>query len=202
MPIISETFAAYDHANVAIALDACLEADDRSYDLIALSGQQRHYGSLSDLIEMGEQTGVGLGSVDHVNLAVGPEDTMAAVQFGIYLVRDGGVPLVLLLRGAQEQHGPEEGVTVEILSAQQDLARSLLAGVRRLMVELNIFRGQVLSFGQSRMGFMGAGPVIFHARPNVGREELYSRPACWSRWSGRSSGSAPTAIGCGPAAST
>jgi hypothetical protein len=40
--------------------------------------------------------------VDHVNLAVGPEDTMAAVQFGIHLVRDGGVPLVLLLRGPQE----------------------------------------------------------------------------------------------------
>jgi hypothetical protein len=176
MPIISETFAPYDHANVAVALDAYLEAEERSYDLIGLSGQQRHYGSLSDLIEMGEQSGVGLGSVDHVNLAVGPEETMAAVDFGIYLVRDAGVPLVVLLRGPQEQHGPEQGVSLEILSSQQDPARLLLSEVRRLMVELNVFRGQVLSFGQSRMGFMGAGPVIFHPRPNVGREELVFAP--------------------------
>src|SRR6266550_186020 len=176
MPIISETFPPYDHANVAVALDAYLESGDRSYELIGLSGQQRHYGALSDLIEMGEQTGAGLGSVDHVNLAVGPEETMAAVQFGIYLIQDAGVPLVLLLRGVQEHHGPDTGVTVELLSAQQDPARSLLAAVRRLMVELNVFRGQVLSFGQSRIGFMGAGPVLFHARPNVGREELVFAP--------------------------
>ena len=128
MPIISETFPPYDHANVAVAIDAYLDADDRSYELIGLSGQQRHSGSLSDLIEMGEQTGAGLGSVDHVNLAVGPEETMAAVQFGIYLIQDAGVPLVLLLRGAQEHHGPDAGVTVELLSAQQDPARSLCGG--------------------------------------------------------------------------
>src|SRR4030081_1553150 len=53
MPIISETFAPYDHANVAVALDAYLEAEERSYALIGLSGQHCHYGSLSDLIEMG-----------------------------------------------------------------------------------------------------------------------------------------------------
>jgi len=86
------------------------------------------------------------------------------------------VPLVVLLRGPQEHHGPDQVVTLQILAAEGAPARSLLAEVRRLTVELNVFRGQVLSFGQSRMGYMGAGPVTFHERPNVGRDELVFAP--------------------------
>ncbi len=176
MPIISETFPPYDHANVQVAIDAYLGAAGRGFELIGLSGQQRHHGSLSDLIEMGRHMGIAFGSVDFVNLPAGPDETMAVVQFGIYLVRDEGVPLVVLLRGPQEHHGPDQVVTLQILAAEGAPARSLLAEVRRLTVELNVFRGQVLSFGQSRMGYMGAGPVTFHERPNVGRDELVFAP--------------------------
>ena len=176
MPIISETFPPYDHANVQVAIDAYLGAAGRGFEVIGLSGQQRHHGSLSDLIEMGRHMGIAFGSVDFVNLPAGPDETMAVVQFGIYLVRDEGVPLVVLLRGPQEHHGPDQVVTLQILAAEGAPARSLLAEVRRLTVELNVFRGQVLSFGQSRMGYMGAGPVTFHERPNVGRDELVFAP--------------------------
>jgi cell division protease FtsH len=40
------------------------------------------------------------------------------------------------------------------------------------MVELNVFRGQVVSFGESHMGRMGVGPVVFHRRPDLARDQL------------------------------
>jgi ATP-dependent 26S proteasome regulatory subunit len=48
----------------------------------------------------------------------------------------------------------------------------MLGELRRLVVELNVFRGQMISFGETHMGNMGVGPIVFHARPNVGREAI------------------------------
>ena len=172
VPVISDSFASYDHANVQVAMTAWLGDAGRSYELAGLAGQQRHFGSLSDLVEMGELAHVRLASVDLVNLPVGPDDTLAAVQFGIFLIQDHGVPIVVLFRGPDPRHGPDENVGLEVICAEQARARSMLGDLRRLMVQLNVFRGQVLSFGQPRMGFVGAGPVMFHRRPAVAREEL------------------------------
>ena len=172
LPVIADSFPSYDHANLQVALSAFLAAEGRRHELIGLSGQQRHYGSLSDLVEMGHhQIWVRLGSADYVNLPIGPDETLACVQFGLLLLEDRGARAVVLMRGPDE-HGPHQAVSLEILCVDHGTARSLLAEVHRLMVELNVFRGQVLSFGQSRMGFVGAGPVNFHRRPQVSREDL------------------------------
>jgi len=53
LPVIADSFPPYDHANLQVALSAFLAAEGRRHELIGLSGQQRHFGSLSDLVEMG-----------------------------------------------------------------------------------------------------------------------------------------------------
>jgi hypothetical protein len=78
------------------------------------------------------------------------------VQFGLFLVNDRGSRLVVLMRGPTE-YGPQQAVTLEILSADPEQARALLAAVRQLMRERNVFRKQVISFGESHMGHVGAG---------------------------------------------
>jgi cell division protease FtsH len=50
LPVISDSFAACDHVNVQVALSAYLAEDRRSHELVGLTGQQRHFQSLSELI--------------------------------------------------------------------------------------------------------------------------------------------------------
>ncbi len=174
VPVVSESFAPYDHVNVQVALTAYLE-DGRSHGLLGLLGQQRHYSSLSDLLDVAHQLGIRVGPPDLVNLPIGPGETLACVQYGLYLVTDGDARFAVLLRGAEEQHG-QALVTIEVLADNRALALAFLAGIRRLIVELNVFRGQVLSFGDSQMGHMAIGPMVFHERPAIERAQLVLSP--------------------------
>jgi cell division protease FtsH len=171
LPVIAESHPAFDHQNVQIALTAYLERDGRSHDLVGLSGQQRRWMSLSDLVASAHHAGVGIGSVDLVNLPIGPDDTLACVAFGLYLIDDGGTKMGLLLRAGNEERGTTD-IGIEIVCSDRDAARGLLADVRRLMVERNVFRGQMVSFGESRLGHVMAGPIIFHRRPDLTRDAL------------------------------
>jgi hypothetical protein len=171
LPVVSDAFPPYDHVNVQIALSAYLEADGRTHQLVGLSGHQRHFESLADLLHTPHGFGVQIGSVDFASLPVSPDQTLPCVRFGLFLVNDRGLRLVVLMRGPTE-FGPQQAVTLEILSADQQRASALLAEVRRVMVERSVFRRQVLSFGESHMGHVGLGPVVFLPRPRLTRDQL------------------------------
>jgi hypothetical protein len=171
LPVVSEAFMPFDHVNVQVAVDAYLADTGRGFRLQGLTGQHRHFEAFSDIIQQSRWSAVGLGSVDFVNLPVGPEDTLACVRFGLYLIDDRGTRLVMLMRGADERGG-QEMVTLEILGRDREAGRALLAEIRRLMVELSVFRGQVLAFGESPMGQMMLGPIVFLRRPDLDREQL------------------------------
>jgi cell division protease FtsH len=175
LPVVSQSFPSYDHVNVQVAMSAYLGATGRSHELVGFIGQQRHYGSLSDVIEMARYGGVRIGSVDLVNLPIGPEETLPCVQFGLFLIFDGTDRLVVLMRGPREDT-PQVAVSLEIVAAEERVARSFLEEIRRLMVELNVFRGQMLSFGESQMGRFGVGPIVFHRRPEMERDQLVMGP--------------------------
>jgi cell division protease FtsH len=170
-PILSEGFAAWDHVNVQVGLSAWLASDGRSHELIGLTGQQRHYSSLSDMLDTAGWMNVRPGPVDLVNLPVGPHDTLPCVQFGLFLVDDGSSRFAVLMRGPSP-HGETQGVTLEVLSPDQERGRAFLETVRGLAAELNVFRRQVISFGESPMGHYGLGPIVFYERPLVAREDL------------------------------
>ncbi|HEY1330316.1 MAG TPA: AAA family ATPase [Actinomycetota bacterium] len=171
LPVVAETYAGYDHVNVQVAVSAYLAGDERRHELIGLTGSQRHHSTLSDLLETGHWMGVRIGAPDFVNLHSGPEETLACVQFGLFMIHDGQTPIAALMRGADERMD-RGGVSLEVLSREQGAARAFLDEIRRLMVELNVFRGQVISFGEARMGHFGAGPVVFFHRPDVSRDQL------------------------------
>jgi cell division protease FtsH len=171
LPVVAQPFMSFDHANVHVALQAWLSEKGTTHETLGLSGQSRHFGSFADLLEMGPHTGVRVGKPDLVDLPIGPEETLACVQFGVFLIARGDERLAVLLRGPDE-HGPNEGVMLEILSTDPESARRFLAEIRRLIVELNVFRGQVLSFGESQFGHMAVGPVVFHHRPTLDRDRL------------------------------
>lgn len=175
VPILSETFQSWDHVNVQVAVTAWLGGEGRSHELVGLTGQQRHYSSLSDMLDAGQWMGVRVGPVDLVNLPVGPRETLACVQFGLFLVDDGGARFAVLMRGPSP-HAESQGITLEVLSVDEERGLAFLRDVRDLTIELNVFRGQVISFGESPMGHYGAGPIVFYDRPAVQRTDLVLAP--------------------------
>lgn len=173
LPVVAENHPAYDHVNLQVALDAYLAEEGRSHELIGLTGQQRRWMSLADLVASAQHSGVTIGSVDFANLPIGPEDTLACVGFGLYLVEDRGTKLAALVRMGSEDMGPgNAGVWVEVVCRDREAARTMLGEIRRLMVERNVFRGQVISFGESQMGHVTLGPIVFQRRPTLGRDAI------------------------------
>lgn len=171
LPVVAQSFMPFDHVNVQVALQAYLSEQGTTYEILGLSGQSRHFGSFADLLDMGPHTGVRVGKPDLVDLPVGPDETLACVQFGLFLIARGDERLAVLVRGPDE-HGQNQGLMLEILSPDPESARRFLAEIRRLIVELNVFRGQVLSFGESPFGHMAVGPIVFHHRPTLDRDRL------------------------------
>ena len=64
LPVVAEGYASYDHVNLQVALDAYAGAKGRTAELIGLSGQQRRWMSLSDLVATAHHQGVEIGRVD------------------------------------------------------------------------------------------------------------------------------------------
>jgi cell division protease FtsH len=171
LSVTAGSFLPFDHANVQVAIEHYLSRDGTTHETIGLSGQARHFGSFADVLQMGRHAGARVGKPDLVDLPIGPDRTIACIQFGVVLIARGEDRLAVLMRGPDE-HGSTQDVVLEVLSSDPPRAREFLAEIRRLMAELNVFRGQVLSFGESRFGHMGVGPVVFHGRPTLRREQL------------------------------
>lgn len=173
LPVVAETHPPYDHVNLQVAFDAYLSEPGRAHELIGLTGQQRRWMSLADLVASAHHSGVAIGSVDYANLPIGPEDTLACVAFGVYLIEDHGTKLAALVRQGNEDMGPGNvDVTVEVVCRDREAARAMLAELRRLVVERNVFRRQVISFGESRMGHVTIGPIVFHHRARLERDAI------------------------------
>ena len=58
LPAIAHSFMAFDHVNVQIAVESFLAREGTTHDSLGVSGQGRHFGSFSDLLEMGRFAGV------------------------------------------------------------------------------------------------------------------------------------------------
>jgi cell division protease FtsH len=151
-----------------------LELQGRSHRLVGLTGHQRHFASFSDLLETAHMMGVRVGAPDLVTLATGPTSSLACVQFGLFLIDDRGDRIAILLRGPSER-GDQSGVNLEIVSPSDGHAATVLEEIRSLMVEHNVFRNQVLAFGETSMGHRGLGMLTFLPRAQMSDRELVLR---------------------------
>jgi hypothetical protein len=167
LPVLAEEVAAWDHANLQLALEALLAHEGRTSEVVGIGGGQKRYMpmSLSDLVN---EVGYEPGSVEYENLDVGPAQTHPCMQFGLVLLRDARGPAALLVRKADE-HQPRSGLTVEAMTADEAHASELLAELRRLMRERNVFRGQMISLESTMWGQVR---VAFHERPAIERDDV------------------------------
>ena len=177
--VVEETWPAYDHVNVQAGLDAWLADPRRSWELVGVVGYQHRPFGLGELLADGELSGDPFGprpgNASSANLAAGPDGAVRpCVRCGLYLVIEGDVRTAVLVRGPE----PEMGVivtAVHLVSTGPGVAPRAAAEIRAAALEHNVFRGQVLSFGQEVFGH-GQTLLRFHRRPTMAADQLILAP--------------------------
>jgi hypothetical protein len=173
--VAKATWQAYDRVNVQTGVNAWLAEPGRTHTLTGLIDYRHRDISLPDLMRPGRY-GAGLGSVETEALPAGPGGkTLPCVQIGLYLTSDTaasstGGTAVILLRGPEE-HGSDQ-VYLEVACTDQDRAQEIVAAIRRLSEEHNVFRGHVIEFGDEVFGYHQGSLLSFVDRPEVSREEV------------------------------
>jgi hypothetical protein len=172
-PVVSGSWRAYDHVNLQAGVDAWLRKPGRRHTLAGLTGFRHSNLGLADLMQPAVgHYGIGLGSVAMTALPAGPDgETRACVQAGLYLVTDGDVRLAMLLHGPDDPGRDAEAV-LEVACLDQKAAQRVVDEVRRLAVEQNVFRGQVIAFGGEVFGGGKDDELRFLGRPALGRASV------------------------------
>jgi hypothetical protein len=178
LDVVEETWPGYDHVNVQAGLDAWLSAPGRAWELVGVASFQGVMFGLGDLLAGGRQEdmhGLRPGNPSSVNLACGPDGAVRpCIRCGVHLVTDGDVRTAVLLRGAAPEYG-QNHVSVQVMSTDPDAAPRAAAEIRAAALERNVFRGQVLSFGQEVFGH-GQTLLQFHRRPAMTADQLVLAP--------------------------
>jgi cell division protease FtsH len=171
LPVVSEKFGAFEHATVQLAIDHLLARPGTRHELIGIAGGGgREHHSLTELLETGRRHGAfWIGAVDYATVPVSVDEERTCVRFGLYLIDDGRRRLAVLLRGGNPEHGVP--AQLEVLAPSADDARAWLVGLREERAACNVLRRQVLSFEPSQFE-PGIGPVRFHRRPELSRNDV------------------------------
>jgi ATPase family associated with various cellular activities (AAA) len=176
LPVAKGSWPAYDRVNVQTALDVWLTEPARDHRVVGLTQYRHRDFGLADLLHSTERWGPGIGSIETQSLPAGPNgETRQCVQCAIYLTTDTDGKAALLVRGPEE-HGTNEGISVEVVATNAERASEIVAELSRLSVEHNVFRGHVIAFGDEVFGRHGTALLTFVERPHLDREQVVLPP--------------------------
>jgi hypothetical protein len=167
LPLVTEDVPAHRFVDLDIAMEAIAGPESR---LVGVTGgQQREHEALPALLSQ-SYAPFALGPVDFAPASTGPDTQRQTVSFGLRLFFFQGEPVAVLQRSARLEYG-RDSARLEVLSGSPELSGRVLEEVRRLMLELSVLRGQVLTFAVSDFG-PRAGGATFLARPDVAADDV------------------------------
>ncbi len=173
LPITEEQWPAYEHVNVQAALDAGVGV--REHQVIGVTGY-RHRGpfGMAELVAGNDPDHFHVprpGNVARVTVPAGPDGaTRECYRAVVVLASDGDARVAVLFRGA-DADDDRRRVSVEVVSDRPEAGPRVAAELRDLSLRHNVYRGQVVSFGQSMFGERGS-VLSFHSRQPVPRDAL------------------------------
>src|SRR4051794_22111236 len=125
LPIHGEDLPSFEHANLQLALTAALERPGWSHQVIGLSGQTHGFAATLGELVIG-RTHLQPGPPAYLNAPVGPGKTLPCLTAALLNVNAPEGPLCVLVYRGQE-HGMMQGLTVQALSPQEEVASQFLA---------------------------------------------------------------------------
>ncbi|MEV0390490.1 ATP-binding protein [Nonomuraea sp. NPDC050643] len=168
---VTQAFRNWEHASLQRGVDAYL-AERGEADWFGVSGQGREHNDTVDLLTAAVRgfERFEVGAVDYATTAVGPDETVEVVTFGLArTTTPDGAPAVIVLRGPAEMFG-RQGCRIEVIAASRERATATREEIERLMRAHDVLRGQILTFGVSE--HRGNSLVTFLPRPELGPDEV------------------------------
>jgi ATPase family associated with various cellular activities (AAA) len=147
---VTERFPIWDHVNVHRGVEAFLARHGSVGTWFGMTtGMMRPHQDLLSRLAMPAPGAMGkVGSASYGTAACGPDTDTEVVTLGlIATTAPGGAPAVIGMR-AEREFGPPHG-ELEVLAADRAAAAATRTEIGKLTHEHNVFRGQVLSFGQN-----------------------------------------------------
>jgi cell division protease FtsH len=172
-PITSEEIGVHERPNLQLALDAYLGADGRSHELVGVVSP--HEGmelSLSTFVHEDAHFPAKVGAVQRTVVPLAGGESVSCVVSGLYLVRDGERRMALHIGGGESRFGRPQ-VRLDVMAPTSEEGEALVAELRRLMHEHNVFRGKVIALGTSGGDYEeSAVGVTFVSVPEVERDDI------------------------------
>lgn len=170
-PVTVDTIAPYDLPNLQLALDAYLERDGAEHRVVGFGGQISYVEmSLSGLVhDVG--FGIAVGPVRRTLVQLDRGRSITCITAGLFLISEGGRRCaVLLMKGRRGMDEP--GLRLEVISDEPPHAERLIADLRALMSEHNVYRGKVLALKGGGDPMDAGVRVEFPAPEPVARDEI------------------------------
>ncbi|MGI5292219.1 AAA family ATPase [Nonomuraea polychroma] len=171
---VTQAFQGWEHASLQLGVDAYLEARGEA-EWFGVSGQGREHNDTINILSVAERghERFEIGAVDYTTAAIGPDETMEVVTFGLATTSaPDGSPIVIVLRGPAETFARPgmEGCRVEVIAASRQAATSAREEIERMMRRHDALRGRILTFGVSE--HRGNSLVTFLPRPALGPDQV------------------------------
>lgn len=169
LPGTTQVVAAHRLVDADLAL-AALAKDSGASPIGVSGGQMRDQSALPELLTGSMYKHFRPGPVDYVFVPDGPDSVRRVISFGLYLLSFDGNAVAVLQRAAQPERG-RSTAAIEVLTADPNVASAFIKEFSRLMLELSVLRGQVLSFTGNEYG-NGAAGATFLVRPQVVHDDV------------------------------
>ncbi|HEY1381491.1 MAG TPA: AAA family ATPase [Gemmataceae bacterium] len=164
LPVVEQTFQPYHRPNLHVAVQGLLAEPGRDPALVGVVvPQEFHNVTLAKLTRPRTAAEFDQGPVEYADVDLAGDRRLACVKRGLYLFRDDGRPVALLIGDMSVFRG---GLTVEVMAGDRDTAERILRRIVRETRHGSAFRGSVLSVEQD---CTGNTKVQFHILPPVER---------------------------------
>lgn len=170
LPTVSDALEPSDLPNLQIALDEWLRGPDRTYELLGVTTATEYLrASLPALVSTdAERSGAfSSGPVSYRRVPLDDGEMLSCVENGLFVVRDGGRPIALLVLYNAESY--RRALSVAVLAADRAHGEKVLAQLRSAMRQRSVYRGRAVSLGLAPDRTLA---VEFHHLPTIDRAQV------------------------------
>jgi cell division protease FtsH len=179
LSVVVEPMTSAQRPNLQVALDAFLAAPERRSTIVGLQSPNRaHEGvSFAQALQR-EWSMLTIGAPEFSEISLGEGEVLPCLDFGIYLVHEDDHPFAILVSKAAA-YNPQVQQRVEVIAQTPERASEMIAELRRLMRERNVYRGKIVRFEANNQ--LGGVTAVIQSLPRVTREQLVLEPSTLDR---------------------
>ncbi len=165
-PVVRQDFQVYERPNLHLAIEEIAGCNGQ---LAPLGVVERDYSvTLARLVSPTSANDFASGPVEFVDVDLGPNERLACVQRGVYLLNgDENARIALLIAMQTDSYPPK--ILVEVIANERTTAEAFLRKLVQTARVGKAYRGKVFSLEQNCYGGV---EVKFHNLPSITREQI------------------------------